>query len=203
MRQASGKSILEACADLATVILALGALYLAAAAFLGRQPGRAGEPLQQPDLVGRSVAGLVVQPTSGSGADTLWLSGSATILYVFSTTCMFCEGQKDHIGELLTELDGVRVLTASRESPATTARYWGERDLPIIHLTDEAVLSLGAVAVPTLYVITEDAVIARAYLGSMMLWPVNRIRDELGRLLRRPVISSAAASSSTFTHLGG
>jgi hypothetical protein len=169
---------LETAANIATVLVAGVAIYLVALQPHGARSGSPGEPVAQAELVGRKVESLLIRAENRTEPDTMWLAGAPTLLYVFATTCRFCEAQKEIVADFLDADYDVRVLTASREGPAILAGYWGDRNLTALSLSNESATLLGNQAVPMMYLIGAEGLVQKALLGSMAAWSVERLRRE-------------------------
>jgi hypothetical protein len=134
------------------------------------------------ELVGRPIR--AIQASDGS---TRWLasnSGTSTahVLYLFSTTCHFCESQKSHVARLLNGLPSGSVVTASVEPAWRTNGYWRsvQSRLPAPMSLDSAwVRLLGIRAVPTLIFIEPNGTVHEAVTGVVLDWTPQQMRDQL------------------------
>lgn len=147
-------------------------------------PGSASEP-RPPDpiviegAIGNDVSTLRTREDDFGAVDTVSLIGEATILYLFATTCSYCENQKAHIADFLTSIEGLRVVSASGEEPRVLEGYWGQRPIPVVSLEREAFAALQASGVPAMYLIDERGRVQRAFLGSMRHWSTESIHDAM------------------------
>lgn len=135
------------------------------------------------DLAGDPVS-LVNQSLDGQ-IDTLYGPGAETLLYVFSTSCQYCDSQRTHIGSLLMTLEpSVRVVTASPEPTETTAAYWTGDSLSLpapLSLSETIGKQLNLRSVPRLYHISRNGTIRRALTGTVLSWSPDSLRAWLGQ----------------------
>jgi hypothetical protein len=127
------------------------------------------------------VEGLTLRASYFAGVPPAWAVG-AKVLYVFTTTCRYCEGQRAHMGGLLAQLPGEAVITASVEDTALTRNYWKAVgiDLPEpAQLDVRGLEQLGVTGVPAILIVDSNDVVVRAYLGTSRGWTVRRMRREL------------------------
>lgn len=174
--------LLEGAANAATILLAgVVVVVLLQGGRVGAEPQNE-SPVSQPELVGITVPELTHSP-GGDSLETLFLSGRPTILYVFATTCRFCDAQKSMIAGFLQDLPGFRVITASREPLDAIRGYWGAGDLPVFSVSAPSFALLRGAAVPMVYVLDSSATVRAAYLGTMISWTPEQFKSTVERAL--------------------
>lgn len=144
-------------------------------------PVAVGEYAVIPELIGRALDSLTI--VSESRPAVITLKGSASILYVFATTCKFCDSQKEHVAELLATVPAhIRVYTGSGEIAAVTASYWHLVDSSLarpLSLRQPSVTALDAKTVPRLYFIGRNGTIKAALTGTVLTWTADSLRHAL------------------------
>jgi len=142
------------------------------------------------DLHGVSVAGLPYMfPAPGERGDSLQqlLGPTGTVLYIFTQSCRYCIGQREHIADLLRVLDPSSVLTMSLDPPDSVVGYWYETMLegrtPVgIHPGVARELQLNRV--PMLLVVNERGIVTAGLHGPLTDWTPVRFREYAQRALR-------------------
>lgn len=127
--------------------------------------------------------------TGDSTVKQIPLTGRTHVLYVFSTTCGFCEQQRGHVAELLGALEPDAVVTASQEPAATTRGYWkavGSSLPDPVHLRPETSATLGLPGTPALVFVSPAGKVVSTYLGTVLQWSSKRIRQELEKAATGP-----------------
>lgn len=136
-------------------------------------------PGRQPALEGTRVSTLAV---GDSAARQIPLSGRAHVLYVFSTTCRYCQQQQEHMAGLLCALPSETVISLSEEPERVIASYWTPYDVNLPrpeHLRSESAARLALPGTPALLFVSASGIVKRAYVGTVLDWDAHRIQREL------------------------
>jgi hypothetical protein len=109
------------------------------------------------------------------------VTGSAKVLYVFSTRCPVCTSQKSAVGKWLRTLPTDRVLTASREDVGLTQPYWSDSsariELPVpLQLTKSSAAAIQATFVPYMIVTDEKGVVQLSHVGPLADLDTAKVR---------------------------
>lgn len=138
------------------------------------------EPQSVDGAVGKNLASLPV--LNGGGVVHRSLLGSAHLVYVFATTCGFCEAQHAYMASVLSKLSPGTVVSVSEEPAERAANYWVgfTTELPRpLGLVPGTLSHLGITGTPALLFVSPDGRITAAYLGTTLSWPVERFQEEL------------------------
>lgn len=105
-----------------------------------------------------------------------------TVLYIFSTTCEYCDRQRSHVKSLLEQLDIENVVTGSPEPASYTKTYWGPKPTSLrepLQLDNRVLSELRVIGVPMLLLADSSGVIRRAYRGMFLGWDIAKLRTEI------------------------
>lgn len=180
------RSVGDRAMNIATWLLLLGAVAYFVTSLRAKSAAR--DPVDAPELVGRSVAGLPYgRPYSLDRTDSLLSvhSREGLVIYVFTRACPYCTGQREHVAMLLAALERDVVLTASLDHPDSVAGYWEGTALagtvPVgFHPGVAAALNLNRV--PTIVVTDSSATILAGLSGPVTNWGVREFNNYLRRV---------------------
>lgn len=109
-----------------------------------------------------------------------------TVLYLFLTTCRYCQAVREEVEHSLGAAVGVDVYTASREPDSLLQTYWST-PLRVLSV-DTAQTPVVRSVVPALALIEPDGRIARRWLGADSIQIGLTVLDSIGQAVgRRPV----------------
>lgn len=163
----------------ASVMMALVATVL-----LLHNRTRSAEPVSPREFTQARGLGLPALRVGDSTARIVPLRGAPHVLYVFATTCGFCEKQRQHIAELLSSLDTSTVISVSQELTSITRGYWASigAKLPAPeHLRPESAAILDLPGTPALVFISPAGKVVSTYVGTVFSWDIARLRKEVDR----------------------
>ena len=172
-----------------TALVLVSTLCVVGYAFYGRATASASSDTtrDRPELTGRTFERLVGRTRSADSSVSRSLKGSAHLVYLFATTCQYCEQQRRHMASLLAAVRGVEVVTASGERPELLQGYWadvgGALDAPL-SLDASTVRVLGIQTVPTLLFLDREGTVRRALSGTVLDWDDARMAREVAAATR-------------------
>lgn len=174
-------------ADLVSTIasvfmFSIGVFFLFSA-YQRRGSSTPGEPRSLASALGDTLRH--VSRLSGPGkSEEVSLVGRAHVVYVFATTCKYCQSQKEHVSTLLATLPAETVVSVSQEDPEQLAGYWKAVASPLVDpwaIRGEGLQRLGVNGVPTLLFLDREGRIVGAYEGTVFGWDAKRLRSELAK----------------------
>lgn len=141
-------------------------------------------PLLTRDVTGTYVAGLDVNSLDGHLRRVTFTSDRPVVLYVFRTTCVWCERNYPNIVRLATLLaNRYDVVGVSLDSPAVTREYMGRRAFMFpVYAKPSAgsVRLLGMEGTPQTVIIGRNGIVLRSWTGAY----IGHIRDDVQRYLK-------------------
>lgn len=160
------------------VMLAVGFVALYRANLVLPRPT---EPSPLPVAVGKPLEQL---RSVGMANDTaiFKMQGGPHLVYVFSTTCHFCESQRIQMARVLESLPAGAVVTASEEPVGTIAGYWtgtGAKLPAPVSVPAGTFVPYGINGVPAMLFVNADGRVRAAYVGTARGWDRSRFQKEL------------------------
>lgn len=106
------------------------------------------------------------------------------VVYIFSTTCSWCEAQKERVPQLLGSLPGIAIVTASAEPDSLVEDYWsgttGSLGRPL-SLRPEVAKRFVPFLTPRLLLIDNSGVVRDAFLGTFARWSPEEFAERVSR----------------------